>query len=166
MFARLIHCSNIFNLSLTMSDGVLSRHTLLELYGCDPQRLVRSRAVKKVLCEAVLKAGGTIVKTVFHNFSPHGVSGVVVIAESHVTIHTWPEHAYAAVDIFSCSPKLEHGVIRAYLERALSTRRVTARTFLRGCAAVAPGGSLFGRTAEAGIPLASARPPDAMTSSW
>ncbi len=117
-----------------MLNAALSQHTLLELNDCDPERLRHSRQVKKCLCEAVLKAGGTIVKAVFHNFNPWGVSGVVVIAESHVTIHTWPEHAYAAVDIFSCSEKLDHGAIRRYLQQALSARRVTGRTFPRGCA--------------------------------
>jgi S-adenosylmethionine decarboxylase len=72
------------------------------------------------------------VKTVFHNFSPYGVSGVVVITESHVTIHTWPEHAYAAVDIFSCSAKLDHRRIRENLKRALAARRVARKSLRRG----------------------------------
>ena len=110
----------------------LSQHTLLEFYDCDPARLKRARVVKKLLCESVLHGGGTIVKAVFHNFNPYGVSGVVVITESHVTIHTWPEHAYAAVDIFSCSRKLDHKAIQRHLQRALSSRRVTGKTLRRG----------------------------------
>jgi S-adenosylmethionine decarboxylase len=110
----------------------LGKHTLIEFYDCDPACLKRARETKQLLCEAVRQGGGTIVKTVFHNFSPYGVSGVVVITESHVTIHTWPEHAYAAVDVFSCSPKLKHAVIRRELKRLLSARRVVARTFRRG----------------------------------
>lgn len=110
----------------------LAQHALLEFFDCDPARLKRSREVKKILCEAVLAGGGTIVKAVFHNFSPFGVSGVVVITESHVTIHTWPEHAYAAVDIFSCSKKLDHATIRDQLKRALSSRRASQKTFGRG----------------------------------
>jgi len=110
----------------------LSQHTLLEFYDCDPARLKRSREVKQIMCRAVLAGGGTIVKTVFHNFSPFGVSGVVVITESHVTIHTWPEHGYAAVDIFSCSEKLDHLEIRDQLKRALSSRKVAGKSFRRG----------------------------------
>ncbi len=110
----------------------LCHHTLLEYYDCDVTQLQRARTVKALLCEAVLKGGGTIVKTVFHNFSPYGVSGVVVITESHVTIHTWPEHAYAAVDIFSCSARLDHRRIRENLRRALKARRVMRRSFRRG----------------------------------
>lgn len=110
----------------------LGQHTLLEFYDCDPAYLKRARETKKLLCAAVTTGGGTIVKAVFHNFSPYGVSGVVVITESHVTIHTWPEHGYAAVDIFSCSTKLKHAVIRRELKRLLSARTVIAKTFRRG----------------------------------
>ena len=112
----------------------LGQHTLIELYGCNPARLERAREVRTLLCAAVRAGGGTIVKAVFHNFNPHGVSGVVVIAESHVTIHTWPEHAYAAADIFSCSPALKHDVIRRQLKRALAARRISWKSFRRGLA--------------------------------
>ena len=81
---------------------------------------------------AVRRGRGTIVTEVFHNFSPHGVSGVVVIAESHVAIHTWPEHGFAAVDIFSCSPSLDVASIRAALEEGLRPNRVNAQTIERG----------------------------------
>lgn len=110
----------------------LCQHTLLEFHGCDALRLRRARGVQCLLCEAVRLGGGTIVKTVFHNFSPYGVSGVVVITESHVTIHTWPEHGYAAVDIFSCSKKLDHMAICRKLQQALAARKVTRRSLRRG----------------------------------
>lgn len=110
----------------------LCQQTLLEFHGCDPEALKRAREVRKLLCAAVADGGGTIVKALFHNFSPYGVSGVVVITESHVTIHTWPEHAYAAVDIFSCSKKLDHTAIRRHLKRSLRAQRVSGRTLRRG----------------------------------
>jgi len=110
----------------------LAQHTLLEFYDCNPACLKHSKPVKKLLCDSVQRGGGTIVKAVFHNFSPHGVSGVVVITESHVTIHTWPEYGYAAVDIFSCGEKLDHKTIRAHLQRALSARKVSGQSFRRG----------------------------------
>ncbi|HEX3798236.1 MAG TPA: adenosylmethionine decarboxylase [Verrucomicrobiae bacterium] len=110
----------------------LSLHTLLEFYDCNPAELKHSRQVKTLMHESVLKGGGTIVKEVFHNFSPYGVSGVIVITESHVTIHTWPEHGYAAVDIFSCSAKLDHDAIRDALKRGLSSARVKSKSFSRG----------------------------------
>jgi S-adenosylmethionine decarboxylase len=110
----------------------LCHHTLIEYHDCNPECLKQARVVKKLLCKAVLQGGGTIVKAVFHNFSPYGVSGVVVITESHVTIHTWPEHGYAAVDIFSCSRKLDHTAIRDELKRALSAGKVARKSFRRG----------------------------------
>lgn len=113
----------------------LGHHTLLDFSGCDPRRLKHSREVKALLCAAVRAGGGLIVKAVFHNFSPYGVSGVVVITESHVTIHTWPEHGYAAVDIFSCSAKLDHAAIRNHLKHALAAKRVSRRSFRRGVVA-------------------------------
>ena len=91
---------------------------------------------------AVTAANGTIVKPVFHEFSPWGVSGVVVIAESHVTIHTWPEHGYAAVDIFSCSRKLRHAMVRETLRRSLKAQSVTAQRLSRG---LVPPGSIAQR---------------------
>jgi S-adenosylmethionine decarboxylase proenzyme len=110
----------------------LCHHSLLEYHHCDPARLQKASVVRKLLCEAVRAAGGTIVKAVFHNFNPYGVSGVVVITESHVTIHTWPEHEYAAVDIFSCSGKLDHAQLRLRLRTSLSAKRVSGRSFRRG----------------------------------
>ena len=90
----------------------LGHHSLIELSGCDPEKLKRVGGVRRAMLEAARRANGTIVKAVFHAFSPWGVSGVVVIAESHLTIHTWPEHGYAAVDVFSCSPKLQQSEVR------------------------------------------------------
>ena len=58
--------------------------------------------VKRALLDAAAAAGATVVGEVFHKFAPQGVTGIVCIAESHISIHTWPEHAYAAVDIFTC----------------------------------------------------------------
>ncbi|KAB2659896.1 MAG: adenosylmethionine decarboxylase [Verrucomicrobia bacterium] len=110
----------------------LGYHTLIELCGCDPERLKRVRDVRRWMLEAARLANGTVVRAVFHGFSPWGVSGVVVIAESHLTIHTWPEHGYAAVDVFSCSARLKQAAVREYLRAALGARRVTSLRLRRG----------------------------------
>ena len=114
------------------SPKALCQHTLLEFHGCDVKVLSRVRTIRERMLAAVTAANGTIVKPVFHEFSPWGVSGVVVIAESHVTIHTWPEHGYAAVDIFSCSRKLRHAVVRETLRRSLGAQSVSAQRLSRG----------------------------------
>jgi len=110
----------------------LAKHTLLEMRGCDPTLLRDREALAPLLLAAVRDAGATIVTDVFHNFSPHGVSGVIVIAESHVAIHTWPEHQFAAVDIFSCSETLDHEAIVRAMGTALGATRIDVRTLERG----------------------------------
>jgi S-adenosylmethionine decarboxylase proenzyme len=82
--------------------NALGRHILTELYGCDARILDDLNAVKRAMEEAAVKSRATIVGSHFHRFSPQGVSGVVVIAESHLAIHTWPEYSFAAVDLFTC----------------------------------------------------------------
>ena len=81
--------------------NALGRHLLLELFDCDTDAINNVEGVKGALIEAAKRAQATIVDVVFHEFNPFGVSGVVVIAESHLSIHTWPEYRYAAVDIFT-----------------------------------------------------------------
>jgi spermidine synthase len=91
------------------------RHLLVEYYKCNLAVLNETQAIESLLKEAALAAGATVVNSVFHNFSPQGVSGIVVIEESHLSIHTWPEHGYAAVDFFTCgdcTPDRAHEVIR------------------------------------------------------
>ena len=112
----------------------LARHTLLELHACDPAILANSDALRPLLLDAVRAGGATIVTEIFHNFSPHGVSGVIVIAESHVAIHTWPEHGYAAVDIFSCSPTLDQAAMGTCIAKALGAARSESRVIERGVA--------------------------------
>jgi len=85
----------------------LGRHALLDLYGCDARILNDPAYLQQLLKQTALDLETTIVEEVFHTFAPHGVSGVIVIAESHLAIHTWPEHGYAAVDLFTCSETTE-----------------------------------------------------------
>ncbi len=82
--------------------NALGKQLLLELKGCDEGVLNDLDFLKGVLLKAANEAGATVLGESFHQFNPHGVSGVVIIAESHIFIHTWPEHGYAAIDIFTC----------------------------------------------------------------
>lgn len=85
----------------------LGRQLIAELYDCDPGRLTDRELIEQAMNEAAREAGATIVDSVFHLFNPHGVSGVVIIAESHLTIHTWPEYGYAAIDVFTCGETID-----------------------------------------------------------
>lgn len=96
-----------------------TRHLLAEYHGCDRAVLDDIKRIETLLRIAAKEAGATIVASVVHPFSPQGVSGVVVIEESHLSIHTWPEHRYAAVDFFTCGegmPERAHEVLAAGLE--------------------------------------------------
>ncbi len=81
-------------------------HLVVDFYGCSEQRLDDLEGLKRVLYEAAHAIGATTIGDHFHQFSPHGVTGVVVIAESHISVHTWVEEGYAAVDLFMCNSKL------------------------------------------------------------
>lgn len=85
----------------------LGKHLLLELKGCDKQALNDLGFLRDALLAAASRAGATVVGESFHQFAPQGVSGVVVISESHLFIHTWPEYGYAAMDIFTCGSSVE-----------------------------------------------------------
>ena len=86
----------------------LGQHLLLDLFDCDAKMISSLQGVKASMLEAAERAQATVVQLVFHEFSPFGISGVgLAIAESHLAIHTWPEHRYAAVDIFTCGDVLE-----------------------------------------------------------
>ena len=112
--------------------NALGRHLLLELFDCDLDAINNVEAVKGALIEAAKRAQATIVDVVFHEFNPFGVSGVVVIAESHLSIHTWPEYRYAAVDIFSCGDVLQPEVAANYLVEQFGAERTSVVDLQRG----------------------------------
>jgi S-adenosylmethionine decarboxylase len=96
----------------------LGSHLLVELYGCKSESLQKEVYVGEVMRSAASESKATIVEQSFHEFKPYGVSGAVIIQESHYTIHTWPEHRYAAVDLFYCGGTvLVHRAIEVLNER-------------------------------------------------
>ena len=118
--------------------AVLGSQVVLDLYECDTRHLDDIEWVKKTLVNAARVAGATIVETVFHKFAPWGISGVVVIAESHLAIHIWPENRYAAIDLFTCGENVQIDAACAFLTRAFRSRRPVRRRFTRGDHAGAP----------------------------
>ncbi|MFC1974389.1 adenosylmethionine decarboxylase [Chloroflexota bacterium] len=82
--------------------NALGKHLLLELKDCNKEVLNDQDFLRGALLTAAIECGATVLGESFHRFNPHGVSGMVVIAESHLCIHTWPEFGYAAADIFTC----------------------------------------------------------------
>ena len=84
------------------------------------------------MVRAALDAGATVINTSFHRFSPCGVSGVVVIQESHLAIHTWPEHGFAAIDVFTCGDDLDPQAACRSISAALDADRCDTRELSRG----------------------------------
>ena len=84
----------------------LGTHLLLDLKECNADLLDDVDYIREVVLTAAQEAGATVVGETFHKFRPIGVTGIVAIAESHISIHTWPEHSYAAADIFTCGESL------------------------------------------------------------
>jgi S-adenosylmethionine decarboxylase len=94
-------------------------HYIADLYGVDPARLTDPVLIENILRSSALAAGATIITSHFHTFGPgQGVTGVVLLAESHISIHTWPETGFAAADLFMCGhakPQKALELIRAAL---------------------------------------------------
>lgn len=105
-----------------MREQALGRHLIVEVWDADPRLLDDVKALEHLLVKAAQAAQATVIESVFHHFSPYGVSGVVVIAESHLTIHTWPEYGYAAIDIFTCGPKMDLDAAVAVIRSGLKGR--------------------------------------------
>ena len=110
----------------------LGQHVLAEMYSCDPEILNDHEKIQDIMIDGAKEAKATIVETVFHKFNPHGVSGVVVIAESHLTIHTWPEYSFAALDLFTCGEEISPWVAFEYIAKKLKSKHYTTMEVKRG----------------------------------
>jgi S-adenosylmethionine decarboxylase len=111
---------------------ILGRHLVVEYSDCDKSKLNDERFLEDAMKEAVRRSGATIVRSVFHQYNPQGVSGVVVIAESHISIHTWPEYGYAAVDFFTCGQSVDPYKAHEYLKEAVRCKRAFVQDLKRG----------------------------------
>lgn len=109
----------------------LGNHILVEFTGCSPEIMNDVIAIERDMVEAALKAEMTVINSTFHHFSPYGVSGVVVVQESHLAIHTWPEYGYAAVDIFTCGDT-DTWAAFDYLEEQFKAKNYSAIEMRRG----------------------------------
>lgn len=109
----------------------LGRHLIIELFQCDRTILNDPTTLEHHLLEAVKLSGATIIQPFFHQFSPHGISGIVVVAESHFSVHTWPEYGYCALDIFTCGEIDGHEALK-HLKDKLKAANASAMEIKRG----------------------------------
>lgn len=109
----------------------LGNHILVEFMACDPHVMNDVSSIERDMVGAAQLAGATVINSTFHHFSPYGVSGVVVIQESHLAIHTWPEYGYAAVDLFTCG-EMDAWISFDHLKKCFGAKSYSAIEMKRG----------------------------------
>ena len=116
----------------------MGRHVIAELWQCDFDKLNDMDYIEQTFVDAALKSGAEVREVAFHKFAPQGVSGVVIISESHLTIHSFPEHGYASVDVFTCGD-LDPTIAADYIAKALGSKASEVTEILRGMGPVGAG---------------------------
>jgi spermidine synthase len=118
-----------------MDDGGVGRHAICEFWGAS--NLDSVEVAERALRDAAAAGGITLIEVFVHQFSPHGVSGIAVIAESHLALHTWPEHDYVAADFFTCGENADLDAVIDVLREAYAAERVECRFLTRGVPSLA-----------------------------
>ncbi|MEP0263134.1 adenosylmethionine decarboxylase [Dokdonia sp.] len=115
-----------------MNKTHLGYQKTIDFYGCDPEKINSKDFIEQALLKAASIMNLTVINTTIHEFSPIGISGVIVIQESHIAIHTWPEHSYVALDVFTCnqSYSLESGM--EWLKNAFKATHYIEEDIKRG----------------------------------
>jgi len=114
------------------NNQALGKQFLAELYKCEPEILNNMDIIAAVLCQAAEISGATVIDKKFHKFSPQGISGLVLISESHLAIHTWPEHNFASVDLFTCGSKFDSGLCIKFIQDKLKSKKSKITKIDRG----------------------------------
>jgi S-adenosylmethionine decarboxylase len=109
----------------------LGRHLLIELWDCN-SAINHPEAVRAAICEGVREIGATLLHLHVHTFSPQGVTGVATLAESHLALHSWPEHGYLAADVFTCGDQVDPRALVAVLEQWFEPGQMEVKELERG----------------------------------
>ena len=107
-------------------------HYLVDLSQCDPDKIARVDGVRAIFLRAAEESKARIVGELFHQFEPAGVSGVLLIEESHFSVHTWPEDSFVGVDIFTCGEEMDAPIAIDALKRAFGAQVVEVKVLVRG----------------------------------
>lgn len=105
---------------------------IAEFYGCSADLISRSETVKRIMNRAVRKSNLTKIRSHYHQFRPSGVTGVVLLAESHITMHSWPEYNYLALDLFSCGDKKKAQAAYKQMIKDFKPAKVKKKVIMRG----------------------------------
>lgn len=114
------------------------RHIIAELWRCNQDILNNLEQLEKIFVHAALKAGAEIREVAFHQFAPDGVSGVVIISESHLTIHSFPESGYASIDVYTCGDTINPYLAVNYITEHLDAKEIEKIEIPRGMGKVQP----------------------------
>ena len=107
------------------------KHLLLELYRCDYEKLNDESFLRCTLNRSAKLAKATVLDLISNKFEPQGVTAIALLAESHISIHTWPESNYSAVDIFTCGQNMLPELASQYLIEALKAEEHSLRVIER-----------------------------------
>lgn len=110
----------------------MGRHVIAELWQCNVNKLNNIDILEQIFVEAALKSGAEIREVTFHKFAPIGISGVVIISESHLTVHSFPEHGYASIDVYTCGNMIDPHKAVQYIITMLEANRVEKLEIPRG----------------------------------
>ncbi len=113
------------------TDDIVGKHCILELYECDQAKLNDEAFLRTAVTTAAKLSGATLLNLITHRFEPQGVTGLALLAESHISIHTWPENRYAAVDVFTCGDHTMPERACEVLRDELSAKHHLLRTLQR-----------------------------------
>lgn len=119
-------------MNTTVNPGGLGKHLVIELMGCCPEKLNDPAFLQETMENAARNAGATVMSSHFHTFEPQGVTGVVVLSESHISIHAWPELGYAAADVFTCGEHVRPSIAASKLHLALEAETSNMVQIIRG----------------------------------
>jgi S-adenosylmethionine decarboxylase len=106
----------------------LGEHFVCDLSDCDPALLLESTRARESFTQAIRESGLTIVSEGFYQFSPHGFTCFLLLAESHASLHAWPEFGYCAIDVFTCNLHLDIAPLMRKLQELFKCERITVRT--------------------------------------
>ncbi len=111
--------------------SIVGKHCILELYDCDAGKINDEAFIRTSLTSAAKTAGAKLLNLITHRFNPQGVTGLALLAESHISIHTWPEHGYAAIDVFTCGKKTLPQRACEFLSDELEAKSSSLKSFYR-----------------------------------
>ena len=111
---------------------VVGKHIIAEFYGVSPELIARKKTVREIMNEAADRANLDVVGSIYKQFEPHGVTGVMLVSESHVSIHTWPEHGLVTLDVFTCGDPKQADVAYQVLYEKFKPKDVKKQVLERG----------------------------------